>query len=219
MAILACSGPATATVAPFGGMCGLFAPNPLAAGIPTHGDPVLLDISASITTNNRAKQLAHAGQRFLGCWALDAAGHPTDDPSVLASGEGSLLPIGGLDHGHKGYGLALLVESIMQGLSGLSRSSPPATASTNIFLQVIDPSAFGGQDAFLDESAWMTKVCRSNPPRPCVECVRVPREQGLDRLRLSDSSGVPLQSAIVRGLTPYLENCALQWPAPLPSAT
>ncbi|RZL93208.1 MAG: hypothetical protein EOP82_08125 [Variovorax sp.] len=56
--ILSCSGPAAVGVAPFGGTRSLFTPNPIAAGIPATGDPVLLDISASITTNNRAKQLA-----------------------------------------------------------------------------------------------------------------------------------------------------------------
>ena len=64
MSILTCSGPAATGVAPYGGTRAVFTPNPLAAGIPTPGDPVLLDISASIATNNRAKQLVQAGKRF-----------------------------------------------------------------------------------------------------------------------------------------------------------
>ena len=68
MPLLSCSGPAATGVAPFGGTRALFTPNPLAAGIPTTGDPVLLDISSSITTNNHARQLAQRGERFPGAW-------------------------------------------------------------------------------------------------------------------------------------------------------
>ena len=49
---------------------------------------------------------------------MTAAGEATDDPNVLKHG-GSILPIGGLDHGHKGYALALLVEWLTQGLERL----------------------------------------------------------------------------------------------------
>ena len=51
MALIYCSDPSTHSVAPFGGVSSVFTPNPFAAGIPTSGDPILLDISASYTTN------------------------------------------------------------------------------------------------------------------------------------------------------------------------
>ncbi|MEK9721404.1 MAG: Ldh family oxidoreductase, partial [Quisquiliibacterium sp.] len=102
MVILSSAASAASTVAPFGGTRGVLAPNPIAAGIPTDGDPILLDISASITTNNNARQLVRDGRRFPAPWALDAQGNPTDDPAIAVSGGGTLLPIGGLDHGHKG---------------------------------------------------------------------------------------------------------------------
>ncbi|MDM0107708.1 Ldh family oxidoreductase [Variovorax sp. J22R24] len=198
--ILSCSGPAAAGVAPFGGTRSLFTPNPIAAGIPTTGDPVLLDISASITTNNRAKQLAKAGQRFPAAWALDAAGHPTDDPAAAVSGGGSLLPIGGLDHGHKGYGLALLVEALTQVLSGLGRNTHPRGTLMNVFLQVIDPDAFGGRSAFEAESTWLAEACRKNPPRPGVEKVRVPGEHAMSQQRAAQAQGVPLSRTIADAL-------------------
>src|SRR5262249_20292867 len=51
MVIVACSDPAVAIVAPFGGRKAVLTPDPIAIGIPTDGDPILIDISASITTN------------------------------------------------------------------------------------------------------------------------------------------------------------------------
>src|SRR3954468_14261100 len=50
MIILTCSDPTGASVAPHGGTRGVFTPNPLAAAWPTEGDPVMLDVSQSITT-------------------------------------------------------------------------------------------------------------------------------------------------------------------------
>ena len=41
--------PNNKSVAPFGGTRAVFTPDPLAMGFPTEGDPVLIDISASLT--------------------------------------------------------------------------------------------------------------------------------------------------------------------------
>src|SRR6185369_4406608 len=102
--------PTTRGVAPHGGRAQVMTPDPLAAAWPTAGEPVILDISTSITTNGLTKRLAAEGRKFPGLWAVDAAGEPTDDPArVFAQPPGALLPMGGLDHGHKGFALGLLV--------------------------------------------------------------------------------------------------------------
>ena len=80
MILLASSDPAVASVAPFGGTTAVFTPDPIAVGIPTDGDPILIDTSASITTNGMSARLRAEGRRFPHPWLLDAAGNPTDDP-------------------------------------------------------------------------------------------------------------------------------------------
>ena len=146
MAIVASSDPSDATMAPFGGVAAVFTPDPIAFGIPTDGDPILVDISASITTNGMTGRLRREGRRYPGLWAQDAQGRPTDDPAVLsATPPGSLLPTGGTDHGHKGYGLALAVEALTQGLAGHGRAEKPTTWAANVFVQVIDPAALRRQ--------------------------------------------------------------------------
>lgn len=215
MVILACSGPASAGVAPFGGRRALFTPNPLSAGIPTRDDPVLLDISCSITTIKRSTQLAEAGRKYPGKWALDAEGHPSNDPQVLMSGGGSLMPVGGLDHGHKGYAMALLVEAITQGLCGVGRKDNLSGIAMNTFLQVIDPAAFGGSASFLDETTWLTEACHATPPRPGIAAVRVPGDRARSRMNEALQSGVELDPAIVKALAPYAEAIGGEFPPPL----
>ncbi len=214
MVLLACSGPASQGVAPFGGTVGLFTPNPLSAGIPTHNDPILLDISCSITTIKRSGQLALAGRSYPGEWALDVDGRPSTDPQVLSHG-GSLMPIGGLDHGHKGYSMALLVEALTQGLSGVGRRDKLSGIVMNTFLQVIDPAALGGSSNFLDETTWLTDACHANPPRPGVEQVRVPGDQARTRMKEAQERGVLLDDVIVAALSSYLSEIGEEFPPSL----
>lgn len=215
MVMLACSGPAHTGVAPFGGTRGLFTPNPLAAGIPTTGDPVLLDVSCSITTVKRSTQLALAGEKLPGEWVLDASGQATNDPQAFVNGQGTLLPTGGLDHGHKGYAMALLVEAMTQGLSGYGRRDSPTGIAMNTFLQVLDPQAFGGRPAFTAETDWLVESCRNNPPRPGVERVRVPGDQAAQRKRQAMAQGLELGGAIVDGLRTCAQSLGIAMPEPL----
>ena len=212
MALVSCSTPSARGVAPYGGTRALYTPNPLAAGLPTDGDPIVLDISASITTLNYARQLERQGGRFPRPWALDAQGQPTDDPAELARG-GTLLPTGGLDHGHKGYSMALLVETLTQGLSGVSRADAPTGTYTSVFIQVLDPDAFGGRDAYLRQTSWLAQACRDNPPRLAGEPVRVPGDRAAAHRRVALREGVPLSQAIVDQLLTESEPLGVPLPA------
>jgi LDH2 family malate/lactate/ureidoglycolate dehydrogenase len=211
MAILTCSDPAVATVAPFGGRKGLFTPNPIAAAWPTGGDPVILDFSASITTNALTKRLQSAGRKFPGAWALDAEGRATDDPAALfAEPPGTLLPAGGIDHGHKGFALALLVEALTSALAGHGRADPSEGWGASVFLQVFNPACFGGFDAFRREAGHLAAACRENPPRPGVERVRLPGETGLRRRREQLAAGVELHAAILPALLPWARKLGVE---------
>ena len=206
MVTIACSDPAGASVAPFGGRRAVFTPDPFAVGIPTDGDPILIDISASITTNGSANRLRKEGKTFAGLWAMQASGEPTDDPEALFTDPpGTLLPTGGLDHGHKGYGLALMVEALTQGLSGFGRAEAPTGWGASVFVQVHDPAAFGGIEAYCRQTGWLADACRATPPMPGVEAVRLPGERGLANKRRALAEGVVLYPGIVEALKPWAE--------------
>ena len=55
------------------------------------------------------------GRSYEHDWLLDRDGVPSRDPRVVEDG-GTLLAAGGLDHGQKGYGMALHAEALTQGL-------------------------------------------------------------------------------------------------------
>jgi L-lactate dehydrogenase len=182
MVLLSCSDPNVASVAPHGGRTAVFTPNPIAAAWPTDGDPVMLDLSASITTNALTNRLRAEKKKFSGAWAIDAAGAPTDDPNALfAAPPGTLLPTGGLDHGHKGYALALLVEALTGGLAGHGRADPKEGWGASVFIQVLSPALFGGEKDFRRQTGHVAAACRATPARDGFERVRLPGENGLRR--------------------------------------
>ena len=213
--LLACSDPNTASVAPFGGARAVFTPDPLAIGFPTDGDPVLVDISASITTNAMSSRLHRQGRRFSQRWLLDAAGNASDDPAVLSSDPpGTILPLGGLDAGHKGYGLALLNEALTGALAGFGRADPKEGWGATVFVQALDPDAFGGREAFVRQSGFIAARCRSNPPRAGFDAVRLPGERALARRREQLASGVQLHESILPALAPWTQRVGVPMPVP-----
>jgi LDH2 family malate/lactate/ureidoglycolate dehydrogenase len=216
MILLTCSDPSEASVAPFGGREAVFTPDPIAVGIPTAGEPILIDMSASITTNGMTARLRGQGRRFPGLWALTAEGAASDDPNVLfTQPPGTLLPTGGRDHGHKGYNLALTIEALSQGLSGHGRADPPTDWGASVYVQVMDPATFGGAENFIRQTSFIAAACRSNPPAPGVQAVRLPGQQGLAHKRRALSEGVRLHPGIMEQLGSWAEKLAVATPQPI----
>jgi LDH2 family malate/lactate/ureidoglycolate dehydrogenase len=151
-----------------------------------------------------AKQEMQAGRKLPGAWIIDHAGNATDDPSALhVEPKGALLPLGGLDAGYKGFGLGLLVEAMTAGLSGHGRADPHEGWGGTVFVQVLDPEAFGGIKAFKRQMDHVVAACHDAKPRPGVTRVRLPGEAGMGRLRHQREQGVALYPTIMPALEPW----------------
>ncbi|MGF6782449.1 Ldh family oxidoreductase [Paraburkholderia sp. GAS334] len=214
--MLCSSDPSVQSVAPFGGRRAVFTPNPVAIGVPTSDTPFLIDISSSVTTNAMTARRHKAGERFSEPWMLDAEGNATDEPGVLFEDPpGTILPLGGLAAGHKGFGLAVLIEALTSGLAGFGRADPPEGWGATVFMTLYDPAAFCGTQEFNWQMDWLADACRTNPPRPGVERVRMPGDGGMARRREQLAGGVRLHPTI----RPALESCGqrygIEFPAPL----
>lgn len=211
--VLTCSDPNVASVAPFGGLDAVFTPNPISAGIPTPGTPVLIDISTSATTNGLTGRLHREGGRLPAPWVIDGHGQPTDDPGVLfKEPKGTILPLGGVDSGHKGYGLSLLVEALTGGLAGHGRADPKEGWGATVFVQVIDPRAFAGLDAFTRQTGAVTQQCHASRPAREGSAVRTPGEKGLALAKKQREAGVALYPSIMPSLEPWAKKLRVAMP-------
>jgi LDH2 family malate/lactate/ureidoglycolate dehydrogenase len=215
IAIIECSDPTVKAVVPHGGLKPFITPNPIAAGLPTSGDPLLIDVSTSITSMGFAFQQQAAGRKLPGEWLIDHLGNATRDPGTLSTEpKGALLPLGGIDAGHKGFALGLLIEAMTGGLTGHGRADPPAGWGASVFVQVLDPEAFGGLDAFKRQMDFLVDTARSTPVRPGAEAVRLPGERGFQRYREQNANGVVLYPKIMPMLEPWAEKLGVALPSP-----
>jgi LDH2 family malate/lactate/ureidoglycolate dehydrogenase len=214
MMLLYSSDPANRGVAPHGAVEPVYTPNPIGVGIPTDGDPVLIDISASITTMGLTARAAAAGDRMGGDWLIDAEGRATDDPAVFGAG-GALLPLGGRDSGHKGFGLGIMVEAMTSALAGFGRRDAPEQHGASVLVLMIDPDAFGGLDSFTAETGFFAAACRAAATPEGWPAVRLPGERALKKKRDGEANGVTLFPGIMPKLEEWAARLRVVAPDPL----
>ncbi|MGY8958378.1 MAG: Ldh family oxidoreductase [Alphaproteobacteria bacterium] len=213
MAILTTSSPGNAAVAPFGGRVAQYSTNPMAFGVPTDGDPILIDTSMSSTTNRLLEKTRRTGERLPGQWVIDNEGQRTDDPNAFFTDPpGAIAPAGGADLGHKGFAFAILVEALTSGLTGMGRADMDKAKGSNLFLQVMNPAAFGGLDAFKRETGYFAGLCRETPPLSPDAPVRMPGDRAYEHYVRQSREGVDLHPEIMARIQPLLEKYQITAP-------
>ena len=212
LVLVLCSDPGDALVAPFGGASPVLTPNPVAAGIPSGGDPVLIDLSTSITTAGLTARVRNRGGRLPGRWLIEGHGAATDDPEALDRG-GALLPLGGLDHGHKGFALGLLVEALSQGLAGFGRADEPSGWGASVLVLAFAPPMFAGAASFARQVDRLAEACLGSTPARGSDPVRLPGALALERKASALRDGVELFPGIAQELRKLAERLGRPPPA------
>jgi L-lactate dehydrogenase len=214
--ILASSDPAFGYIAPYGGKEPIFTPNPIAIGYPGSDAPVWIDVSTSITTVGMARKKSANGTSFAHPWLMDGQGNPTNDPHVVDPGaNGTLLPLGGREYGHKGFGLSLMIEMLTQGLGGFGRLDSEKRWGANVFLQLLDPDAFAGRDGFLRQMDFLTGCCHANAPIDPANPVRMPGEMAQRRILEAERSGIDVAPKVWEALTTAAAKYGVALPEPV----
>jgi L-2-hydroxycarboxylate dehydrogenase (NAD+) len=96
--------------------------NPIAVGFPTKNPPpVLFDAATSVVPIGKIEVYAKEGKKIPLGWAISPEGKLLDNPVEVLAKKCALLPLGGLGEdfgGHKGAGLALVVDLLCGVLTG-----------------------------------------------------------------------------------------------------
>jgi LDH2 family malate/lactate/ureidoglycolate dehydrogenase len=201
IAMVYSSDPSVGVVCAHGGIDPIYTPNPIAAGIPTRGAPILLDVSMSTVTLALVGQCRDAGSPLPHPVLMSNAGQVSDAPGdFFSTPPGSILPLGGQAFGHKGFALAILVEALTSGLAGHGRKDSPEQWGASATTVVIDPRFFGGLEAFTDETSFLSKLILGSravdPERP----VRLPGQAGLKLREQALDEGLSLSHKVVDDL-------------------
>ena len=93
--------------------------NPVAMGVPAVGPPLILDMATSLVAAGKVAIAASRGTALPEGSIVDRNGIVTADPAAFFDG-GALLPFAG----HKGFGLAAMVEALSVSLTGAEAGRP-----------------------------------------------------------------------------------------------
>jgi hydroxycarboxylate dehydrogenase B len=176
-------------VAPYGSVTSLLSTNPFAAAVPLGGQPpMVLDFATSVVAEGKVRVAFDAGKPIPEGWVIRADGQPTTDPKDLYEG-GMLLPAAG----HKGYGLAMLMEFLGSALVGQGDITGQTGHRVNgvLFIALaIEP--FRPLADFLADGASLYQQVKVVPPVPGVEEVLIPGEPERQMAARRRVEGIPL---------------------------
>ena len=186
--------------APFGGHRPFFGTNPISLAFPRGGrdsntEPLCLDMATTSIPWNRVMNARREGLALPPDVAVDAQGEATQEAVNAAA----LRPLGGADYGHKGYGLALVIELLCGPLNGnpygpqIGPMYAELTRPRNLgaFFIVLDPLRFAGGATLAASLEHMARALAAQPGP-----VLLPGDPELAVQAQRRSDGIPIEPGL-----------------------
>jgi L-2-hydroxycarboxylate dehydrogenase (NAD+) len=192
--------------------------NPIAVAAPAGEErPFVLDMATSVVPQGKIATYDRLGKPIPLGWALDEEGLPTTDThrvlvNLAERAGGGLLPLGGegeLFGGHKGYGLALMVDILSAVLSGAAYADTiypkgpdgkPLPANTGHFMMALDVRLFRPLEEFqaaMDDL--IRRLKRSEKARGQTR-IYIHGEKEFEMEEVRRREGIPLHRRVVEDL-------------------
>lgn len=194
---------ASTTMAPHGGRDARLGNNPLGLGVPNPaGDPVILDFALSAAARGKIRQAANNGEPIPAEWAVDRSGQPTTD--AQAALEGQLSPTGG----HKGYGLAVMLD-IFAGVLGNASylthvgswdRNPERPKNLGHCFLLINARRLGGEGWLARRVADFTSILHSTQPLSSDRPVLLPGEREMAAFHSNSRNGLAIPPPLLATL-------------------
>ena len=199
---------ATTTIAPWGGSDARLGNSPLGFGVPNpEGRHFLLDMAMSVVARAKIRNALKHGEQIPNTWGTDAKGNPTTDPKTAL--DGFLLPIGG----HKGYGLALMVDLFAGLLSNAGylthiqswQDEPDEPQNLGHFFILIDTKRLGSSQWLSERMIDFANILMDSPPADSDKPVIVPGMIELAKLERQRKEGIEMSSESLQLLKQYAD--------------
>jgi ureidoglycolate dehydrogenase (NAD+) len=202
---------ATTTIAPWGGSDARLGNSPIGFGVPhPGGQPFLLDMAMSVVARAKIRNAFKRGESIPDSWATDKDGRPTTDPKAAL--DGFLQPVGG----HKGYGLALLVDLFAGLLSDAAYlthvkswvDAPDEPQNLGHFFILIDTRRLGSAQWLTQRMSDFAAILHGSPAVEAHKPVLVPGEIELGKMAQQRRDGIRLDPAVLDLLQRHAANAA-----------
>jgi L-2-hydroxycarboxylate dehydrogenase (NAD+) len=189
--------------------------NPIAIGFPGKEEPpIVIDMATSAAAYGKIEIARRRGEPIPKGWAVDGAGRDTTNPNDMIEG-GALLPLGSdRDRGgHKGYGLAIMVDILCGALSGanwgpftppfaLRQEIPKRSVGNGIghFFGAMQIDGFIDCDSFKRQIDDYIRTFRATKPAPGTNGPLLPGDPEREAEKTRRANGVPLVLPVVEEL-------------------
>ncbi len=213
-------------VVPTFGKNAMLGTNPISLTAPASREkPFVLDMATSVVPRGKLEVLERKGSPIPIGWAVDETGRGTTDAKRVLNAMikrlgGGLLPLGGEGEefsGHKGYGLALMVDVLCGVLSGaatgLNVNADETRPNVGHFFMVLDPAAFRPLDEFKRDMDRLARELKDSPKAHGQNRIYVHGEKSFARMERHRKEGIPLASKVVESLKKIGSELGVNWPA------
>lgn len=182
-------------IAPWGGARRLLGNQAHAIGSPAgRHAPLVYDSAVTRMSTGEIDTLHERGELLPEDVLLDATGTPTRDPSAWVTG--MLVPSGG----HRGYGLAVMLELLTGVLSGGNVFAPevgqPGELSTGqgigLFLLALDPAVLAPRGEYLARVDTLIERIHATPRADGVDRLYYPGERSAELAGQRQAHGIPM---------------------------
>lgn len=160
-----------ATVTPYGGIDRIFGTNPIAIGIPTNDEPIVLDMATSERPWSEINLAKIEKTQLTDKAFLDKNGDFTTDPEEVSA----IIPFG---DSPKGYGLNFMTEILTGALVGAKMGLQSKNAYDLGFIFVaLSPNMFGSEVEFNQQVAKLIEEVKNSQKKTGVEEIYLPGEK------------------------------------------
>jgi ureidoglycolate dehydrogenase (NAD+) len=189
--------------------------NPFAYAVPAGKEPpIFLDIASSTVAGGKVRIAQMKNQPVPDTWMVDTEGVPTTDPFLYPQAA-FLLPFGG----HKGYGLAMMIEHLAGVLSGTGAmydlenwvdSDPSLATHHGAAFLAFDVGAIRPIDDFKDRVDQLIREIHQTPKAKGTERIYVPGEMEWENHRRAVVEGIPLPDDVRESLGALADELGLK---------
>jgi len=181
--------------------------NPICVAVPTSGKGFVFDMATSVAPIGKLEVAKRLHEKVPLNWGIDPKGDVTDEPDSIY--KGALLPLGGLGEilgGHKGYGLAVVVEILSAMLTGsnwgmtVGETQGPGPANVGHFFGAIDPAAFMPLSEFKSRMEQLIKSLKSAEKVAGADEIYVAGEKSAYTEEVREKIGVALDHETIKML-------------------
>ncbi len=213
-------------VVPTFGKTAALGTNPISLAAPSSREkPFVLDMATSVVPRGKLEVLDRKGKPMPLGWAVDETGRGSMDAKRVLEAMakrlgGGILPLGGEGEefsGHKGYGLALMVDVLSGVLSGaatgLAVNADETKPDVGHFFMAIDPAAFRPLGEFEQDIDRLVRELKDSPKAEGQSRIYVHGEKSFARMERFRKEGLPLEPKVVESLKKIGLELGVNWPA------